>query len=94
MIIFVLRFIIFIVFLIFVNSCTTKTIYSGKIFNQDELEKINFVNKNNLLKELGEPSYIDPINKNFYYFSEKKEKRSIYNSKVKYSFVTYFQINI
>ena len=64
-----------------------------KIFNQDELEKINFITKNNLLKELGEPSYIDPINNNFYYFSEKKEKRSIYNSKVKYSFVFVFEFD-
>ena len=37
-------------------------------------EKINNLeinNKNDLLELLGQPNYIDPIENNFYYFSEK-----------------------
>jgi hypothetical protein len=42
---------------------------------------------------LGNPSYIDPIENKFFYFSEKSEKKSIFNKEVKYSYVFVFKID-
>ena len=51
-------------------NCSNKITYSGKIINQDELNDINFENKNKLISKLGYPSYIDPIENKFFYISE------------------------
>ena len=61
---------ILIFFLLLIISCSEKITYTGLIID----EKINYFeinNKNELLKLLGQPNYIDPIENNFYYFSEK-----------------------
>ena len=61
---------ILIFFLLLIISCNEKVTYTGLIID----EKINYLNINNkddLLELLGEPNYIDPIENNFYYFSEK-----------------------
>ena len=74
-------------------NCSNKTTYSGKILNNEELKEINFTNKEKLISKLGTPSYIDPIENKFFYFSEKSEKKSIFNKEVKYSFVFVFKID-
>ena len=74
-------------------NCSNKTTYSGKILNNEELKEINFTNKDKLISKLGKPSYIDPIENKFFYFSEKSEKKSIFNKEVKYSFVFVFKID-
>ena len=74
-------------------NCSNKITYSGKIINQDELNDINFENKNKLISKLGYPSYIDPIENKFFYFSEVSEKKSILKKKIKYSYVFVFRIN-
>ncbi len=74
-------------------NCSNKTIYSGKIIINEELQNVNFVNKANLISKLGNPSYIDPIEKKFFYFSEKSEKKSIFKKKIKYSYVFVFKLN-
>ena len=63
-------------------NCSNKTTYSGKILNNEELREINFINKENLINKLGNPSYIDPIENKFFYFSEKSEKKSIFKKEV------------
>tara|TARA_B100000900_G_scaffold357435_1_gene327764 strand:+ start:45 stop:473 length:429 start_codon:yes stop_codon:yes gene_type:complete len=80
------------IFFILAN-CSNKTTYSGKILSNEELKDINFENKKNLINKLGNPSYIDPISNKFFYFSEKSEKKSIFNKKVKYSYVFVFEFN-
>ena len=80
------------IFFILAN-CSNKTTYSGKILSNEELKDINFENKTNLIDKLGNPSYIDPIDNKFFYFSEKSEKKSIFNKKVKYSYVFVFEFN-
>ena len=75
------------------SNCSNKTTYSGKILNNEELEEINFTNKERLINKLGNPSYIDPIENKLFYFSEKSEKKSIFNKELKYSFVFVFKIN-
>ena len=75
------------------SNCSNKTTYSGKILSNEELEEINFTNKERLINKLGNPSYIDPIENKFFYFSEKSEKKSIFNKDVKYSYVFVFKID-
>ena len=74
-------------------NCSNKTAYSGKILNNEELKEINFTNKDKLISKLGNPSYIDPIENKFFYFTEKSEKKSIFKKDVKYSFVFVFKID-
>ena len=80
------------VFFILAN-CSNKTSYSGKILNQEELQDINFETKEKLISKLGFPSYVDPIENKFFYFSEKSEKKSILKKEIKYSFVFVFMFN-
>ena len=75
------------------SNCSNKTTYSGKILNNEDLDEINFTNKEKLISKLGKPSYIDPIENKFFYFSEKSEKKSIFNKEIKYSFVFVFKID-
>ena len=87
------KFVFYICIFLILANCSNKTTYSGKIINQDTLQDINFENKNKLISKLGYPSYIDPIENKFFYFSEKSEKKSIFNKDVKYSYVFVFKID-
>ena len=61
---------ILIFFLLLIISCSEKITYTGLIIDKNiNYSEIN--NKNDLLNLLGQPNYIDPVEKNFYYFSEK-----------------------
>ena len=80
------------IFFILAN-CSNKTTYSGKILNNEELNDINFKNKEKLISTLGNPSYIDPIENKFFYFSEKSQKKSIFKKEIKYSYVFVFKLN-
>ena len=80
------------IFFILAN-CSDKTTYSGKILNNKELNDINFKNKEKLISTLGNPSYIDPIENKFFYFSEKSQKKSIFKKEIKYSYVFVFKLN-
>ena len=75
------------------SNCSYKTTYSGKILNEDVLTDINFKNKEKLISKLGKPSYIDPIENKYFYFSEKKTKRSVFNKKIDYSYIFVFEFD-
>ena len=75
------------------TNCANKTTYSGKILNNEELNDINFTNKEKLISTLGNPSYIDPIENKFFYFSEKSQKKSIFKKEINYSYVFVFKMN-
>ena len=61
---------ILIFFLLLIISCSEKITYTGLIIDENiNYNEIN--NKDELLRLLGQPNYIDPIENNFYYFSEK-----------------------
>ena len=87
------KFIIYICIFFILANCSTKTTYSGKILNQDTLENINFENKNKLITKLGYPSYIDPIEKKFFYYSELSQKKSILKKEIKHSYVFVFKMD-
>ena len=46
-----------------------------------------------MISKLGYPSYIDPIENKFFYFSEISEKKSILKKEIKYSYVFVFTID-
>ena len=79
--------------LILLASCTNKTIYSGKILNQADLTNINFKNKQKLIEKIGNPSFIDPIENKYFYYSKKTDKKSIFNKKTMYDFVFVFEFD-
>ena len=87
------KFIVYICIFFILANCSAKTTYSGKIINQDTLQDINFENKNKLISKLGYPSYIDPIQNKFFYYSEVSEKKSILKKEIKYSYVFVFKID-
>ncbi len=88
-----LKLLLYICVFFILANCSNKTTFSGKILNSEEFEDINFINKEKLISKLGRPSYVDPIEKKFFYFSEKSEKKSILKKKIKYSYVFVFTIN-
>ena len=88
-----IKLILYICFFFILANCSNKTTYSGKILNKEDLQDINFQNKEKLISELGYPSYIDPIENKFFYFSEKSKKKSIFKKEIKYSYVFVFQMN-
>ena len=61
---------ILIFFLLLIISCSEKITYTGLIIDEN-IDYLDINNKNDLLELLGQPNYIDPIENNFYYFSEK-----------------------
>ena len=76
-----------------IYSCTNKTIYSGKILNQDNFTNINFSNQKNLINNFGYPSYIDPINNKYFYYAKMEEKESAFKKKVNYSLIFVFEFD-
>ena len=87
------KFLFYISIFLILANCSNKTTYSGKIINQDTLQEINFENKNKLISKLGYPSYVDPIENKFFYFSELSEKKSILKKEIKYSYVFVFKLD-
>ena len=87
------KIILYICIFFILANCSNKTTYSGKIINQEDLKDINFYNKEKLISQLGYPSYVDPIENKFFYFSEKSEKKSIFQKEIKYSYVFVFKMD-
>jgi len=62
-------------------SCSDKTSYSGKVFNSNE-DVLNLNNKKEVINNLGYPSYIDPIEKKYFYYSEKRNTKNFFDNKL------------
>ena len=78
-----------------IASCADpKLIYSGKIINQKNLENLNTTNKVELVKNLGQPSFIDPIENKFFYYSEKIKENNFFSKENEYSFIFVFAFDI
>ena len=82
-----------IVLFFLIYSCANRTIYSGKILNQDNFTNINFTNQKNLINNFGYPSYIDPINNKYFYYAEMEQKKSAFKKKLNYSIVFVFEFD-
>ena len=74
-----------------IASCTDpKIIYSGKIINQNNLDNLNTTNKLELVKNLGQPSFVDPIENKFFYYSEKIKENNFFSKDKEYSYIFVF----
>ena len=63
-------------------SCNEKILYSGKIFNEENFNFAKLINKKEVVDKLGNPNFIDPIEKKYYYFSEKKYVKNFYKQMI------------
>ena len=79
---------------LFAYSCTEQTIYSGKIINQDNIDYSIIKNKNQLINKLGKPSYIDPIEDKYFYYSEKKIYKNFFDKKMVSRILLVFEFNL
>ena len=74
-----------------ITSCSEpKLIYSGKIINQNQLDNLDLSNKKKLLQNFGQPSFIDPIEKKFFYYSEKQREINFFSNKNEYNYLFVF----
>ena len=81
--------------LIAITSCTEpKLIYSGKIINQKNLDDLDTANKAKIIKSWGPPSFIDPIENKFFYYSEKIKEKNFFSKENAYSFIFVFSFDI
>ena len=75
-------------------SCSEpKLIYSGKIINQNNLNNLKISNKDNLVKNFGQPSFIDPIENKYFYYSEKIKEDNFFSKKKEYSYIFVFEFD-
>lgn len=88
-----LKIYLLIILFFLLNNCAEKTVYSGKILNQDNFTNINFTNQKNLINNFGYPSYIDPINNKYFYYAEMEQKKSAFKKKINYSIVFVFEFD-
>ena len=74
-----------------ITSCTEpKLIYSGKIINQKNLDNLGITNKTELIQNWGQPSFIDPVENKFFYYSEKIKENNFFSKENQYSFIFVF----
>jgi len=76
-----IKLLLTIFYALFAYSCTEQTIYSGKTINQANIDYSIIKDKNQLINELGNPSYIDPIESKYFYYSEKKIYKNFFDKK-------------
>ena len=76
-----IKYLLILIISFFILGCSEKTSYSGTIISKNlNLNKID--NKNQLLSLIGNPSYIDPFENKFYYYSEEKKIKNTFNQKI------------
>ena len=75
-------------------GCTEKIYYSGKIVGEDTINYNSFYTKQEVIENLGIPSYIDPIEKKYYYFTEKIIRKNFYDNKLDSRKLIVFNFNI
>ena len=80
------------IFILFV-SCNEKILYSGKIINEENFDFAKLKNKGEVVDKLGNPNFIDPIEKKYYYFSEKKYVKNFFKKKISNRIMVVFIFN-
>ena len=84
---------LFILIFLFIG-CTENISYSGKILLKDQINYKSFNNKQEVIENLGMPSYIDPIEKKYYYFTEKIINTNFFETKLDNRDLIVFNFNI
>ena len=76
------RLLLLLMIFILCLSCEERILYSGKILHEDNFNFSKLKNKEEVVDELGNPNFIDPIEKKYYYFSEKKYVKNFFQQKI------------
>ena len=84
------RLLLFLMIFILCLGCNEKILYSGKIFNEENFYFAKLKNKQEVVDKLGNPNFIDPIEKKYYYFSEKKYVKNFFKQKISNRIVVVF----
>ena len=74
-------------------SCNEKILYSGKIFNEENFDFAKLKNIEEVVDKLGNPNFIAPIEKKYYYFSEKKYVKNFFKQKISNRIMVVFIFN-
>ena len=74
-------------------SCNEKILYSGKILNEENFDFAKLKNKEEVIDKLGNPNFIDPIEKKYYYYSEKKHVKNFFKQKISNRIMVVFIFN-
>ena len=85
-------FLVSLLFILFV-SCSEKISYSGKIINYDSFNYTILTNKNEVLNRIGQPNFIDPVEKKYYFFSEKKNEKNFFEKKIENRIMLVFEFD-
>ena len=87
----IIKLLLFLNLIFAIISCSdSKLIYSGKIINQNNLDNLKTSNKKDLLENFGQPSFIDPIENKYFYYSEKIRENNFFSKKNEYSYLFVF----
>ena len=88
-----LRSLLILIIIILCSNCNEKISYSGKVLNEENIDFAKLKNKEELINKLGSPNFIDPIEKKYYYFSEKKNIKNFFEQKISNRIVIVFSFN-
>ena len=84
----------FIIYILFFNTnCTEKIKYSGKLLEEENYDYRNYVNKKEIINNLGNPNYTDPIENKYYYFSEKNINKNFFSNKISNRILIVYNFN-
>ena len=92
MFIFFRLLLVLMIFILFV-SCNEKILYSGKILHKYNFDYAKLKNKEEVIDKLGKPNFIDPIEKKYYYFSEKKYVKNFFKKIISNRIMVVFIFN-
>ena len=92
MFIFIRLLLVLMIFILCI-SCNEKIVYSGKILNEENFDFSKFHNKEEVIDRLGIPNFIDPIEKKYFYFSEKKYVKNFFKQKTTNRIMVVFIFN-
>ena len=67
--------------LFIILSCVETKSYSGKLIDEN-FKYDSLINKTQVTTKLGKPNFIDPIEKKYYYYFEKRINKNLFDSKI------------
>tara|TARA_Y100001960_G_C13949452_1_gene482909 strand:- start:60 stop:488 length:429 start_codon:yes stop_codon:yes gene_type:complete len=87
------KFVLLILLATLLSNCSEKISYSGKILNENNIIYDDLDNIDDLIVNLGEPNFIDPIENKYYYFSEQKKIKNFFKQKITNRNIIIFKFN-
>ena len=89
----IIKFNILIIILFLFANCTEKIYYSGQIIKDENFDYSTLQHKTELIEYLGYPNYIDPIENKYYYYSEKRKYKNLFDEKIENRIILVFSFN-